>query len=209
MNTEEIWLPIILAIITPGPYGGRIWCLHLLAAIILDISFHLSILPLKYAGQSFRLLPVLKKIPDTIQVLIWPMSRLWWQEKYSIERRHHLQCHDTNRDISGQMENIDGPKSAQQRQIGILRVGLTFMNWNGWKMKGRDEAVNRADYMIVFLVWEIILLPPPSVSDNIKISREIGRENPAKFKVWASSFGNLSYESGGLGGWWAGEGRTN
>ena len=39
MNTGEIWLPIILAIITPGPYGGRIWCLHLLAAIILDFSF--------------------------------------------------------------------------------------------------------------------------------------------------------------------------
>ena len=167
-------------------------------SVVLSALVYLSILPIT-RRSIFQFVASVDWI--IIQVLIWPMSRLWWQEKYSIERRHHLQCHDTNRDISGQMENIDGPKSAQQRQIGILRVGLTFMNWNGWKMKGRDEAVNRADYMIVFLVWEIIVLPPPSVSDNIKISREIGRENPAKFKVWASSFGNLSYESGGRG-WW-------
>ena len=194
MNTEEIWLPIILAIITPGPYGGRIWCLHLLAAIILDISFHLSILPLKYAGQSFSLLPVLKKIPDTIQVLIWPMSRLWWQEKYSIERRHHLQCHDTNQDISGQMENIDGPQSTQQRQIGIFTVGLTFMNWNGWKMKGEDEAVYRDDYMTVFMVRDLwccrwVSNSPPAVPDNIKNipwnwERKPGQVQGLSFVIW-------------------------
>ena len=194
MNTEEIWLPIILAIITPGPYGGRIWCLHLLAAIILDISFHLSILPLKYAGQSFSLLPVLKKIPDTIQVLIWPMSRLWWQEKYSIERRHHLQCHDTNQDISGQMENIDGPQSTQQRQIGIFTVGLTFMNWNGWKMKGEDEAVYRDDYMTVFMVRDLwccrwVSTSPPAVPDNIKNipwnwERKPGQVQGLSFVIW-------------------------
>lgn len=194
MNTEEIWLPIILAIITPGPYGGRIWCLHLLAAIILDFSFHLSILPLKYAGQSFSLLPVLRKIPDTIQVLIWPMSRLWWQEKYSIERRHHLQCHDTNQDISGQMENIDGPQSTQQRQIGIFTVGLTFMNWNGWKMKGEDEAVYRDDYMTVFMVRDLwccrwVSNSPPAVPDNIKNipwnwERKPGQVQGLSFVIW-------------------------
>ena len=138
----------------------------------------------------------IRKVSDIIQVLIWPMSRLWRQEKYSIERRHHLQCHDTNQDISGQMENIDGLQSARQRQIGISRVGLTFMNWNGWKMKGRDEAVNRADYMIVFMVRDNIAHPTLSllsihrpVSDNIKNipwnwERKPGQVQGLSFVIW-------------------------
>ena len=46
------------------------------------------------------------------------------------------------------MENIDGLQSARQRQIGIFRVGLTFMNWTGGKMKVQNEAVKRDDYII-------------------------------------------------------------
>ena len=68
------------------------------------------------------------------------------------------------------MENIDGPQSAQQRQIGIFTVGLTFMNWNGWKMKSQDEAVKRDDYFIIFLlrVSEYLASIHRPVPDNIK-----------------------------------------
>ena len=146
----------------------------------------------------------IRKVSDIIQVLIWPMSRLWRQEKYSIERRHHLQCHDTNQDISGQMENIDGLQSARQRQIGISRVGLTFMNWNGWKMKGQNEAVNRADcniyYMKIFTTRDNVLTPqhphpqsadswPVAPPDNIKNipwnwERKPGQVQGLSFVIW-------------------------
>ena len=64
------------------------------------------------------------------------------------EESDDLESHDTDQDISGQLETIDGPQSARQRQIGIFRGGLTFMNWTGGKMKARNEAVNRDDYII-------------------------------------------------------------
>ena len=99
-------------------------------------------------------------LTDIIQVLIWPMSRLWWQEKYSIERerasftmsRHQPRYLGTNGKYWW------SSVSTAVSQIGIFRVGLTFMNWNGWKMKGQNEAVNRDDYIIwKYLWWEIML----------------------------------------------------
>ena len=115
-------------------------------------------------------------------------------EIFHWEETDHLECHDTNQDISGQMENIDGPQSTQQRQIGIFTVGLTFMNWNGWKMKGEDEAVYRDDYMTVFMVRDLwccrwVSTSPPAVPDNIKNipwnwERKPGQVQGLSFVIW-------------------------
>ena len=204
MNTEEIWLPIILAIITPGPYGGRIWCLHLFIAIFSFISgfcllhytpVNLSVCCQRWLDNNTSINLANVKALMTGEIFHWEEASFtmsWHQPRYLRTNGKYWWSSVGTTATDWNLES---------------RTDFYELEWmkdegSGWSCKPswlydcisgvRDNSA-----------------PPPSVSDNIKISREIGRENPAKFKVWASSFGNLSYESGRLGGWWAGEGRTN